>query len=80
MVTRAKAIPDGHGPPEGLIRPAACGPDLSEYQLLRAAVAQSPGALTVVDQAGLGVLWNPAAERLFGRKARESAALCVNLG
>ncbi|MDA8394964.1 MAG: PAS domain-containing protein [Candidatus Dormibacteraeota bacterium] len=34
-------------------------------------VAQSPVALTVVDAAGLGVLWNPAAERVFGWKARE---------
>ena len=71
MVARAKALPDGNGLREGLIQPAVRDPDLSEHQLLRAVVAQSPVALTVVDAAGLGVLWNPAAERVFGWKARE---------
>ena len=71
MVARAKALPDGNGLREGLIRPAVRDADLSEHQLLRAVVAQSPVALTVVDAAGLGVLWNPAAERVFGWKARE---------
>ena len=71
MVARAKAIPDGNGHREGLIEPSVRDPDLSEHRLLRAVVAQSPVALTVVDAAGLGVLWNPAAERVFGWKARE---------
>jgi len=39
---------------------------LSDYELLRATVTQSPIALTVVDLAGTALLWNPAAERLFG--------------
>ena len=71
MVARAKAMPDVHGLREGLIRPEVRDPDLSEHQLLRAVVAQSPVALTVVDAAGFGLLWNPAAERVFGWKARE---------
>ena len=71
MVARAKAMPDVHGLREGLIRPEVRDSDLSEHQLLRAVVAQSPVALTVVDAAGFGLLWNPAAERVFGWKARE---------
>jgi diguanylate cyclase (GGDEF)-like protein/PAS domain S-box-containing protein len=44
---------------------------LSEHELLRATVAGSPIALTVVDVKGTAVLWNPAAERLFGWTAAE---------
>ena len=71
MVARAKAMPDGNGHRGGLIRPAVRDPDLSEHQLLRAVVAQSPVALAVVDADGVGVLWNPDAVRVFGWKAGE---------
>jgi len=39
---------------------------LSEQELLRATVIKSPIALTVVDVGGTALLWNPAAERIFG--------------
>lgn len=44
---------------------------LSEHELLKAVVNGSPIALTVVDLAGLGLLWNRAAERVFGGSAKE---------
>ncbi|MGH7608941.1 MAG: putative bifunctional diguanylate cyclase/phosphodiesterase [Candidatus Dormibacteria bacterium] len=47
------------------------GFDLPEHELLRATVTASPTALAAVDAAGLVVLWNPAAERLFGWTADE---------
>jgi diguanylate cyclase (GGDEF)-like protein/PAS domain S-box-containing protein len=45
--------------------------NLSEYELLRAAVRSSPIALTVVDVDGLALLWNPAAEGMFGWSSAE---------
>ncbi|MGB9483839.1 MAG: EAL domain-containing protein [Candidatus Dormiibacterota bacterium] len=39
---------------------------LSEQELLRATVTMSPVGLTVVDVGGTALLWNPAAERIFG--------------
>ncbi len=44
---------------------------LSEQELVRAAVTGSPTALTVVGLRGQVLLWNPAAERLFGWTATE---------
>ncbi|MFZ0169202.1 MAG: EAL domain-containing protein [Candidatus Dormiibacterota bacterium] len=44
---------------------------LSEQELLRATVTKSPIALTVVDVDGTALLWNPAAERIFGWTASE---------
>src|ERR1035437_7074072 len=44
---------------------------LSEHELLRATVAGSPIALTVVDVKSTALLWNPAAERLFGWTSAE---------
>ncbi len=44
---------------------------LSEHELLRAVVTGSPTALTVVDPEGIALLWNPAAEELFGWKVAE---------
>jgi diguanylate cyclase (GGDEF)-like protein/PAS domain S-box-containing protein len=44
---------------------------LSEHELLRAAVTGSPTALTVLGLDGRVLLWNPAAERLFGWPASE---------
>jgi diguanylate cyclase (GGDEF)-like protein/PAS domain S-box-containing protein len=44
---------------------------LSEHELLRATVAGSPIALSVVDVKGTALLWNPAAERLLGWTAAE---------
>ena len=44
---------------------------LPEQDLARATVTRSPIALTVVDAEGIVVLWNPAAERLFGWVASE---------
>ena len=44
---------------------------LSEQELLRATVTKSPIALTVVDVGGTALLWNPAAERIFGWTASE---------
>jgi diguanylate cyclase (GGDEF)-like protein/PAS domain S-box-containing protein len=46
--------------------PARRAPKLSETELLRATVTKSPIALTVVDVDGCALLWNPAAERIFG--------------
>jgi diguanylate cyclase (GGDEF)-like protein/PAS domain S-box-containing protein len=44
---------------------------LSEQELLRATVWNSPIAYGVADSAGRILLWNPAAERMFGWKAGE---------
>ncbi|MGA8207533.1 MAG: EAL domain-containing protein [Candidatus Dormiibacterota bacterium] len=44
---------------------------LSEHELLRATVWNSPVAYGVADSAGRILLWNPAAERMFGWKATE---------
>jgi diguanylate cyclase (GGDEF)-like protein/PAS domain S-box-containing protein len=44
---------------------------LSEQELLRATVWNSPVAYGVADSAGRVLLWNPAAERMFGWKAAE---------
>lgn len=44
---------------------------LSEQELLRATVWNSPIAYAVSDSAGRILLWNPAAERMFGWKAAE---------
>ena len=44
---------------------------LSDHELLRATVTGSPIALTVVDVKGVALLWNPAAERIFGWSAKE---------
>src|ERR1700691_4974854 len=44
---------------------------LSEQELLRATVWNSPIAYGVADSAGRVLLWNPAAERMFGWKAAE---------
>ncbi|MFZ0168091.1 MAG: EAL domain-containing protein [Candidatus Dormiibacterota bacterium] len=44
---------------------------LSEQELLRATVWNSPIAYAVSDAAGRILLWNPAAERMFGWKAAE---------
>ncbi|MHB8395310.1 MAG: EAL domain-containing protein [Candidatus Dormibacteria bacterium] len=44
---------------------------LSELELLRAVVVASPMAISAVDLAGTLMLWNPAAERLFGWEASE---------
>ena len=68
---------NGHRTPRRQNRPAS-GPaggvsalDLSEHELLRAVVTGSPMALTVVDPDGIALLWNPAAELLFGWKVSE---------
>ncbi len=53
----------GTGPPR---RSPTGTSTLSEHELLRATVTKSPIALTVVDVAGTALLWNPAAERIFG--------------
>ncbi|MHB8313536.1 MAG: PAS domain-containing protein [Candidatus Dormibacteria bacterium] len=71
MVARAKAAPNGHSLEKAPRRPAVLGPDLSEHELLRAVVAQSPVPLTVVDPAGIAMLWNPASEGVFGWSAQE---------
>jgi PAS domain S-box-containing protein len=42
-----------------------------EQELLSAMVTASPTAITVVDLGGVVLLWNPAAERLFGWSADE---------
>jgi PAS domain S-box-containing protein len=42
-----------------------------EQELLRAIVMASPTAITVVDLGGVTLLWNRAAERLFGWSADE---------
>ncbi len=44
---------------------------LSEHELLQATVTRSPTALTVIDISGRVLIWNPAAERLFGYSAAE---------
>jgi PAS domain-containing protein len=43
---------------------------VAEQELLRATVTDSPTALVVADLNGIALLWNPAAERLFGWSAR----------
>jgi len=57
----------------GLPEELAIAPDLrlSGQELLRAAVTGSPTALVVVGLEGRVMLWNPAAERLFGWPAAE---------
>jgi diguanylate cyclase (GGDEF)-like protein/PAS domain S-box-containing protein len=42
-----------------------------EHELLSATVTGSPTALVVADLNGIALLWNPAAERLFGWSAAE---------
>ncbi|MHB1526549.1 MAG: putative bifunctional diguanylate cyclase/phosphodiesterase [Candidatus Dormibacteria bacterium] len=69
MVARAR--PEANGRQIASLRPAVLGPNLSEHELLRAVVAQSPVALTVVDPAGIAMLWNPASEGVFGWSAQE---------
>jgi diguanylate cyclase (GGDEF)-like protein/PAS domain S-box-containing protein len=44
---------------------------VAEQELLRATVTGSPTALVVADLNGVALLWNPAAERLFGWSAAE---------
>ena len=44
---------------------------VAEQELLRATVTGSPTALVVADLNGIALLWNPAAERLFGWSAAE---------
>ena len=44
---------------------------VAEQELLRATVTDSPTALVVADLNGIALLWNPAAERLFGWSAAE---------
>jgi diguanylate cyclase (GGDEF)-like protein/PAS domain S-box-containing protein len=43
----------------------------SEHELLRATFYSSPYALIVVDGDGIVLLWNPAAERMFGWRTSE---------
>ncbi len=50
---------------------SVAGFGMPEHELLKIMVAQSPVAMSVVDAAGVGVLWNPAAERIFGWSAGE---------
>ncbi|MHB1524878.1 MAG: putative bifunctional diguanylate cyclase/phosphodiesterase [Candidatus Dormibacteria bacterium] len=69
MVARAR--PEATGRQMAPLRAAVLGPDLSEHELLSAVVAQSPVALTVVDPAGIAMLWNPASEGVFGWSAQE---------
>ncbi len=57
--------------PSEVLHPVMFGSDLSEHELLRAVVAESPVAMTVVDAAGIAIVWNPAAERLFGWGGQE---------
>ncbi|HVD02735.1 MAG TPA: PAS domain S-box protein, partial [Candidatus Dormibacteraeota bacterium] len=64
-------MPEATGRQITSLRPAVLGPDLSEHELLSAVVAQSPVALTVVDPAGVAMLWNPASEGVFGWSAQE---------
>ena len=45
--------------------------NVAEQELLRATVTGSPTALVVADLNGVALLWNPAAERLFGWSAAE---------
>jgi diguanylate cyclase (GGDEF)-like protein/PAS domain S-box-containing protein len=45
--------------------------NVAEQELLRATVTGSPAALVVADLNGIALLWNPAAERLFGWSAAE---------
>ncbi|MGH9116303.1 MAG: diguanylate cyclase domain-containing protein, partial [Acidimicrobiales bacterium] len=58
---------------KGRARPAELSPTLglSEHELLRATVTSSPTALTVLSREGRVLIWNPAAERLFGFAADE---------
>ena len=44
---------------------------VAEQELLSATVTGSPTALVVADLNGIALLWNPAAERLFGWSAAE---------
>ena len=67
----ARARPEATGRRMAPVRSAGLGPDLSEHELLSAVVAQSPVALTVVDPAGIAMLWNPASEDIFGWSAQE---------
>jgi Amt family ammonium transporter len=67
----ARLMPEANGWQITSLRPAVLGPDLSEHELLSAVVAQSPVALTVVDPAGVAILWNPASEGVFGWSAEE---------
>lgn len=67
----ARARPEATGRRMAPVRSAGLGPDLSEHELLSAVVAQSPVALTVVDPAGIAMLWNPASEGIFGWSAQE---------
>ena len=71
MAARAPTVRNGTGLEMAPLRPAVLGPDLSEHELLRAVVAQSPVALTIVDPAGVAMLWNPASEGVFGWSAQE---------
>jgi len=75
------ALPNGSAPAEPKA-PAGPGhrsyqaavpqiPDLTEPELLRAVVMGSPSALAVVGLDHKVLLWNPAAERLFGWDATE---------
>ncbi|MGA7361631.1 MAG: PAS domain S-box protein, partial [Candidatus Dormiibacterota bacterium] len=57
------AAPEAHSIPPTL--------NLSEQELVRAAVTASPTALTVIGPDRKVLLWNPAAERLFGWTAAE---------
>ncbi|MGH7666436.1 MAG: putative bifunctional diguanylate cyclase/phosphodiesterase [Candidatus Dormibacteria bacterium] len=56
----------GIGP--GMVAPSL---HLTEQELLRATVTSSPTALTVLGRDGRILIWNPAAERLFGFPASE---------
>lgn len=75
----AKRLPVGDRRPRGRSRDSASTGRLavvspfnhSEQEMLRATVTESPIALTVVDADGVALLWNPAAERLFGWSAEE---------
>jgi diguanylate cyclase (GGDEF)-like protein/PAS domain S-box-containing protein len=44
---------------------------IADHELLAATVMGSPNALVVADLGGIAMLWNPAAERLFGWSAAE---------
>ncbi|MGC1184392.1 MAG: EAL domain-containing protein [Candidatus Dormiibacterota bacterium] len=75
------ALPKGSAPHQPKARAGPGGrsalaavpqiPDLTEQELLQAVVMGSPSALAVVGLDHKVMLWNPAAERLFGWKASE---------
>ncbi|MHB1500521.1 MAG: diguanylate cyclase domain-containing protein [Candidatus Dormibacteria bacterium] len=69
MVAHAESVANDLQP--GVLHPVMFGSDLSEHELLSAVVTESPIAMTVIDAAGIAIVWNPAAERLFGWSVQE---------